>query len=86
MRVPGVAVLDFTVTPDASGGGTQLTQTAKFRPRGLPGLQPPMTAFTSASARTSSTAMTPFRSQSASGNGASAGPEITSPVGLKRDP
>jgi hypothetical protein len=37
MRVPGVAVLDFALEPDAANGGTRLTQTAKFRPRGLAG-------------------------------------------------
>lgn len=41
MRVPGDAVLDFTLTPAplASGvAGTRLAQTARFRPRGLAGL------------------------------------------------
>lgn len=41
MRVPGVAVLDFELAPttDTSGAaGTRLTQTARFRPRGLAGL------------------------------------------------
>jgi uncharacterized protein YbjT (DUF2867 family) len=40
MRVPGVAVLDYELAPITIGGraGTQLTQTARFRPRGLAGL------------------------------------------------
>ena len=47
---------------------------------------PPTTAFTSAYVRGASTAMVQGCSQSASGSGASAGPEMTSPLGLKRDP
>lgn len=41
MRVPGDAVLDFTLTPGEANAGhatTRLVQTAKFRPRGLAGL------------------------------------------------
>lgn len=41
MRLPGDAILEFQLAPavDPTGGeGTQLTQTAKFRPRGLLGL------------------------------------------------
>jgi hypothetical protein len=44
------------------------------------------TTFTSAYARGPCTAVVQSGSQSASDSGASAGPEITSPVGLKRDP
>ncbi len=36
MKLPGEALLEFTVAAEASG--TQLTQTARFRPRGLAGL------------------------------------------------
>jgi uncharacterized protein YbjT (DUF2867 family)/uncharacterized protein YndB with AHSA1/START domain len=36
MKLPGEALLEFTVEPEASG--TRLTQTARFRPRGLAGL------------------------------------------------
>jgi uncharacterized protein YndB with AHSA1/START domain len=41
MRLPGVAVLDFELTPSPSpgaAGATRLVQTAKFRPKGLAGL------------------------------------------------
>ncbi|MDP1660766.1 MAG: DUF2867 domain-containing protein, partial [Phycisphaerales bacterium] len=42
MRLPGVATLGFDVepTPEAEGGtgGTLLTMTARFRPRGLLGI------------------------------------------------
>ena len=39
MRVPGVAVLDFALTPaTADALSTRLVQTARFRPRGLYGL------------------------------------------------
>jgi hypothetical protein len=41
MRLPGDAVLDFELAPvssDARGPATRLTQTARFRPRGLGGL------------------------------------------------
>ena len=39
MKVPGVAVLDFDVKPiDGDPASTRLVQTARFRPRGLPGL------------------------------------------------
>ncbi|MFM8535383.1 MAG: SDR family oxidoreductase [Acidimicrobiia bacterium] len=39
MRVPGVAVLDFSLTAaGASASATRLVQTARFRPRGLSGL------------------------------------------------
>ena len=37
MKLPGEALLEFEVDP-ASGGGTRLTQTARFLPRGLLGL------------------------------------------------
>jgi hypothetical protein len=36
MKLPGEARLEFTIEPDA--GGSRLTQTARFRPRGLAGL------------------------------------------------
>jgi uncharacterized protein YbjT (DUF2867 family) len=36
MKLPGDAELDFTLVPD--GGGTLLTQTARFKPRGLLGV------------------------------------------------
>lgn len=36
MKLPGEALLEFTLAPE--GTGTQLTQTARFRPRGLLGL------------------------------------------------
>jgi hypothetical protein len=36
MRLPGEAFLEFTLEPEA--GGTRLTQTARFLPRGLAGL------------------------------------------------
>jgi uncharacterized protein YbjT (DUF2867 family)/uncharacterized protein YndB with AHSA1/START domain len=36
MKLPGEALLEFTLTPH--GGGTRLTQTARFLPRGLAGL------------------------------------------------
>lgn len=36
MRLPGEATLTFEVTPD--GAGCRLTQTARFRPRGLAGI------------------------------------------------
>jgi hypothetical protein len=36
MKLPGEALLEFAVEPEASG--TRLTQTARFRPRGLAGL------------------------------------------------
>jgi hypothetical protein len=36
MKMPGEALLEFTVVPEARG--TRLTQTARFRPRGLAGL------------------------------------------------
>lgn len=38
MRVPGDAVLEFRLAPTADGGGTELTQAARIRPRGLFGL------------------------------------------------
>ena len=41
MRVPGVAVLDFELSPASMPNGaaaTMLTQTARFRPKGLLGL------------------------------------------------
>lgn len=38
MRVPGDAVLEFRLAPAATGAATDLTQTARFRPRGLLGL------------------------------------------------
>jgi hypothetical protein len=39
MRVPGVAVLDFALTPTtAAAVSTRLVQTARFRPLGLYGL------------------------------------------------
>jgi hypothetical protein len=41
MRLPGDAVLDFELAPvadDERGPATRLTQTARFRPRGLAGL------------------------------------------------
>ena len=41
MRVPGVASLDFELTPATTATGasaTRLVQTARFRPRGLLGL------------------------------------------------
>jgi hypothetical protein len=38
MRLPGEAVLRFEVRPGADAGGSRLEQTARFRPRGLPGL------------------------------------------------
>ena len=47
---------------------------------------PPTTAFTSAYVREPCNGVVQSWSQSAFGSGASAGPEITSPVGLKRDP
>jgi uncharacterized protein YbjT (DUF2867 family) len=37
MKLPGDAELDFTLAPLA-GGGTRLTQTATFKPRGLAGI------------------------------------------------
>ena len=36
MKLPGEALLEFTIDPD--GHGSRLTQTARFRPRGLAGL------------------------------------------------
>ena len=36
MKLPGEALLEFTLAPEE--GGTRLTQTARFRPRGLLGL------------------------------------------------
>jgi hypothetical protein len=36
MKLPGEARLEFTIEPDP--GGSRLTQTARFRPRGLAGL------------------------------------------------
>ncbi|MCC6992911.1 MAG: DUF2867 domain-containing protein [Acidobacteria bacterium] len=36
--MPGDAVLEFRLAPTADGGGTELTQAARFRPRGLLGL------------------------------------------------
>jgi uncharacterized protein YndB with AHSA1/START domain len=36
MKLPGEALLEFTLQPEA--GGTRLTQTARFLPRGLAGL------------------------------------------------
>jgi uncharacterized protein YndB with AHSA1/START domain len=36
MKLPGEALLEFTLEPEA--GGTRLTQTARFLPRGLAGL------------------------------------------------
>jgi uncharacterized protein YbjT (DUF2867 family)/uncharacterized protein YndB with AHSA1/START domain len=36
MKLPGEALLEFAVEPES--GGTRLTQTARFRPRGLAGL------------------------------------------------
>ncbi len=36
MKLPGEALLEFTLAPE--GAGTRLTQTARFRPRGLLGL------------------------------------------------
>ena len=40
MKLPGVATLEFEVVPDADGGGrgSRMTQTARFKPRGLFGL------------------------------------------------
>ncbi|MBI1372210.1 MAG: DUF2867 domain-containing protein [Phycisphaera sp.] len=38
MRLPGVATLEFDVSPDESTGRCTLTQTARFKPRGLLGL------------------------------------------------
>ena len=38
MKVPGVAVLDFALTPVDGNAATRLVQTARFRPRGLAGL------------------------------------------------
>jgi len=39
MKVPGVAVLDFDLTPiEGNPSATRLVQTARFRPRGLAGL------------------------------------------------
>lgn len=37
MKLPGEAILEFRLNPDTQGG-TRLTQTARFRPRGLAGL------------------------------------------------
>ena len=36
MRLPGEAILEFSVEPQPSG--SRLTQTARFRPRGLAGV------------------------------------------------
>ena len=36
MKLPGEALLEFSLAPEAAG--TRLTQTARFRPRGLAGL------------------------------------------------
>ena len=36
MKLPGEALLEFTLEPE--GAGTRLTQTARFLPRGLAGL------------------------------------------------
>jgi hypothetical protein len=36
MKLPGEALLEFTLAPEADG--TRLTQTARFLPRGLAGL------------------------------------------------
>lgn len=38
MKLPGVAMLNFDLLPQGDGGPTQLTMTARFRPRGLLGL------------------------------------------------
>lgn len=38
MRLPGEAMLEFAITPDAEPGQSRLVQTARFRPRGLLGL------------------------------------------------
>ncbi len=37
MKLPGDAELEFRVEP-AEGGGSRVTQTARFRPKGLLGL------------------------------------------------
>jgi uncharacterized protein YbjT (DUF2867 family) len=38
MRMPGVAMLNFDLTPDGEAGRTRLTMTARYRPRGLVGI------------------------------------------------
>jgi uncharacterized protein YndB with AHSA1/START domain len=38
MRLPGEALLEFTVEPLAGGAGSRLVQTARFAPRGLLGI------------------------------------------------
>jgi hypothetical protein len=38
MKLPGVAQLEFDVTPLPGGQRSLLTQTARFKPRGLAGL------------------------------------------------
>lgn len=38
MRLPGVATLTFEIEPDPDDRSCLLTQTARFKPRGLPGL------------------------------------------------
>lgn len=38
MRLPGVAMLKFDLEPEAEGGRTKLTMTARFRPKGLLGI------------------------------------------------
>jgi len=38
MKVPGVAGLSFDIEPKSGGARSKLTMTARFRPKGLPGL------------------------------------------------
>ena len=38
MKLPGVAMLKFDLEPEADGGRTKLTMTARFRPKGLLGI------------------------------------------------
>ncbi|MFN0132279.1 MAG: SDR family oxidoreductase [Phycisphaerales bacterium] len=38
MKLPGVALLNFSMTPAASSGCTSLTMTARFRPKGILGI------------------------------------------------
>lgn len=38
MKLPGIATLEFEVNPDTKTGGHAITQTARFKPRGLFGL------------------------------------------------
>jgi len=38
MKLPGEALLEFTLEPVGDGGPTRLVQTARFAPKGLLGL------------------------------------------------